>query len=181
MEVRLDRLLRKTEPGRDLGVGPAGHDRGDDLALAIGRSARGTTHLRQVGCRIHRASAGNGSNRGDDRVDLDALVEIAGGAALDGGSNDRMVTVAGDQQDGGSWFDLARNLEHPKPGGFLELDVAQEHVGSAQQFDGILESPSRSGKGQVRIGVDGGRDRRENRRVVINDPDPDRSIHRSPA
>jgi len=181
MEVRLDRLLRETEPGRDLGVGPAGHDRRDDLALAIRRTARGAAHPREVGRRIDRASPGDSSHRRDDRADFDALVEVASRATLDSGPNDRVVAVAGDQQDRGRGIGLARHVEDTQAVASLELDVAQEDVRSSQQRDSVVERPARPGEGEVRFRVDGGRQRRENRRVIVNDADTDRSIHRSPA
>ena len=112
-------------------------------------------------------------------VDLGALVEVAGRAAVDRRPDDRGVAEARQQQDRGALRSPASDLEEPEPlGSTIELHVADEDVAASEQIHGVGEGAAGPGEDEVVGGRNGIGDRGDDRGVVVDDADADGFAHR---
>jgi hypothetical protein len=72
------------------------------------------------------------------------------------------------------------DVEKAQPLGVaLELDVAEEHIDSVAQLDGIVKRSSGTRDSEVVGRRNGGRDSAQNRRMIVDDADAHDSVHRA--
>ena len=110
----------------------------DHLQLAVRGSPRGTAGGPQLGSSEHDPAGGDHPDGLDDRRDLGALVEVAGGATLDGGTDDRRLAVAGQDDDRRRPRSLVDGLQEAEPlGPAVELDVAHEDIDPGRQGQAV--------------------------------------------
>lgn len=173
--MALNGLLGDPEAPGELRVRGSGDDTRDDLQLAFARPARGQSRRLEVGRAEDRPAGSDRADRIEDRGNLGALVEIAGGATLDRGADDRGVPEPGHEEDRRRMRLRPGQIDDVEAlGAAGELDVADEDIDAAQQPDGVLDRAARSHEDQIAGFCDGRREGGHDRRVVVDEADADR-------
>ncbi len=172
--MAFDRLLGQAECRRDLGVRGARAHEVDDLDLAIRRPAVRRPRSLERGCREHRAATRDDADGVEDGRHLRTLVQVAGRATLDGSSDDRWVAESREHQDRRRRGGALDRIEDVEPFGVpIELDVADEDVDAIGEDHRVGQGRARTDVLEIRALGDGARDRRDDRWVVVDDPDAD--------